>query len=521
MCVKWYRIIVGLTELNKNSFKDCFKNGEISWWCFEQPNSATVCSVPTERHSHSSAIIGHNLYVFGGLSATSTSYNDLWIFNLNDKTWLRPMSTGSYPSPKAAATLLAVGNESLLLYGGYSHPFSYPFNQQVNFFDELHTFCTQKHLWRHVVFSQEAPRLAGHSASVINQSSLILFGGCNSSLGNKSNAVHCYHIVDNCWVNVIENGQQGTVSQSAIPQRRINGYRPEARYGHSQISLDDERVLIVGGCGGPNKQYDDVWILHWPKDMTLDAAWCQIKVNSLINSPSQLYCIPFVQCDDKLITFGKPRSSSSSKFQSMLCSLNGGSANSTAKTDAAFTLCGSVKSLKERVCSCSPSSDSDDEAHGQNQEPTILNKTQLNTIKRLEALKKIAEKFNDKLKEEKELKILEQLNSTASLGKKQRNCLLHSKIMQVFVLDIGRLISNTGSDLCVDWQTPISHFTNAPGETILYSLCKGIDEIVLFGGMEIVSNSVPNIKPSYEQVRHKVSNKLYIMKPKNVLVNSV
>ena len=177
MCQKWSRIIDGLRVLNKTTFFECLENGKIYWKSFENKFS------PSQRHSHSSCRINNDLYIFGGLSGTSTSYNDLWLFDLSLKTWSRPKCNGSYPSPKAASTLLPY-KKKILLYGGYSHPYSYSYlHQQVSFFDEMHLFCTETSQWSQVLFSLEAPKLAGHTASIINQTKMIMFGGCNGSLG--------------------------------------------------------------------------------------------------------------------------------------------------------------------------------------------------------------------------------------------------------------------------------------------------------------------------------------------------
>ncbi|RMZ95147.1 F-box only 42, partial [Brachionus plicatilis] len=120
---KWNRIIDGLRTLNKSTFEDSFQNGQFYFRCFDKVSS------PSHRHSHSSAVLDQTMYIFGGLSGTSTSYNDLWALDLNTKIWSRPLTSGNYPSPKAAATM-TVHQNSLILYGGYSHPYSYPFNQQ-------------------------------------------------------------------------------------------------------------------------------------------------------------------------------------------------------------------------------------------------------------------------------------------------------------------------------------------------------------------------------------------------------
>jgi hypothetical protein len=127
------------------------------------------------------------------------------------------------------------------------------------------------------------------------------------------------------------------------------------RYGHSQITLDDERILIIGGCGGPNKQYDDIWILNWPKDYNLNASWQQVLIHNHINSPSQLYCMSFVRCNNKLVTLGKPRMPSSS-IQSSFTGLIG---EQFIKNDNInglnnpLTIYGPSKTAQPRRCSCS------------------------------------------------------------------------------------------------------------------------------------------------------------------------
>lgn len=36
---------------------------------------------------------------------------------------------------------------------------------------------------------------------------------------------------------------------------------PAARYGQTQIALDENKLLVIGGCGGPNQIFSDVWLL--------------------------------------------------------------------------------------------------------------------------------------------------------------------------------------------------------------------------------------------------------------------
>jgi hypothetical protein len=151
----------------------------------------------------------------------------------------------------------------------------------------------------------------------------------------------------------------------------------------------------------------------------------------------------------------------------------------------------------------------------------LMSKAQLKTIKRLETLKKLATKFKDtSTKSKEETKILDQLNSTQSLTTAQNCCVVHTKAMQMFVLDISGLFPTAkivSDNLKAKWQTPIApHFFHAPNDTILYSLSKGIDEIILFGGMELMDSPLYHIKPSYEQMKQKISNKLFIMKPSDL-----
>lgn len=137
--------------------------------------------------------------------------------------------------------------------------------------------------------------------------------------------------------------------------REVDGPKPECRYGHSQITLDDERVLIVGGCGGPNKQYDDLWILHWPKERNRNAFWQQVVVNNVINSPAQIYCISFVRYDNKLVTFGKPRipnTVTKNEANKLFVISNPFIGQNEDSESNVFTLAGPAKEPQIRKCSC-------------------------------------------------------------------------------------------------------------------------------------------------------------------------
>ena len=59
-----------------------------------------------------------SVFIFGGCTSTSTTFNDLWRLNTTTREWSRPISTGSFPNPKACATLVKSKPGELMLFGG-------------------------------------------------------------------------------------------------------------------------------------------------------------------------------------------------------------------------------------------------------------------------------------------------------------------------------------------------------------------------------------------------------------------
>ena len=70
-----------------------------------------------------------------------------------------------------------------------------------------------------------------------------------------------------CWVNSVALGRSVELKlflpnvASVWHQRDIPEPRPSPRYGQSQLFLDDHHVLVMGGLGGPNNVFNDVWLL--------------------------------------------------------------------------------------------------------------------------------------------------------------------------------------------------------------------------------------------------------------------
>ncbi|XP_062046487.1 F-box only protein 42 isoform X2 [Lepus europaeus] len=233
VCKQWYRLIKGVAHQCYHGFMRAVQEGSIQWESRTYPYPGTPI---TQRFSHSACYYDANqsMYVFGGCTQSScnAAFNDLWRLDLNSKEWIRPLASGSYPSPKAGATLV-VYKDLLVLFGGWTRPSPYPLHQPERFFDEIHTYSPSKNWWNCIVTTHGPPPMAGHSSCVIDDK-MIVFGG---SLGSRQ-------MSSDVWVLDLE--------QWAWSKPNISGPSPHPRGGQSQIVIDDATILILGGCGGPN-----------------------------------------------------------------------------------------------------------------------------------------------------------------------------------------------------------------------------------------------------------------------------
>jgi len=86
--------------------------------------------LPTGRNQHTAAVIGENMYVFGGLIGPSNqAVNDMWAYNFPLQVWKKISPSGSVPSAGLTKTAVALGGK--IYYWGSTNAF-WSFNPHVN-----------------------------------------------------------------------------------------------------------------------------------------------------------------------------------------------------------------------------------------------------------------------------------------------------------------------------------------------------------------------------------------------------
>lgn len=283
VCKQWYRLIKGVAYQCYHGFLRAVQEGNIQWESRTYPYPGTPI---TQRFSHSACYYDSNqsMYVFGGCTQSScnAAFNDLWRLDLNSKEWIRPLASGSYPSPKAGATLVMY-RDLLVLFGGWTRPSPYPLHQPERFFDEIHTYSPSKNWWNCIVTTHGPPPMAGHSSSVIG-STMVVFGG---SLGARQ-------MSNEVWLLDLE---QWSWSKPAV-----SGLSPHPRGGQSQIVIDSETLLILGGCGGPNALLKDAWLLHMSAPSW---TWQQLRVENEDHGAPELWCHPACKVGQCVVVFSQ------------------------------------------------------------------------------------------------------------------------------------------------------------------------------------------------------------------------
>ncbi|XP_073814212.1 F-box protein 42 [Musca autumnalis] len=301
VCKRWNGIVKNLIRRSKINLHKGLVDYRLSWQVYSQQTAASIdaknnggggCGVgsPTTpiiagRFSHSAVRHGNSMYVFGGGSSSDTTFNDLWRFDLSEMRWERPLSMGSYPSPKGSASMVC-WREQLILFGGWRYPSLHPPYQQWCLFDELHYYDLATNRWSVALTMTSPPPLAGHSASV-HGDIMVIFGGYQiiDGVNSNSNETWCLDLVEHRW-------WQPTF---------LGTLRPPARYGQFQLVLDEKHLLVVGGCGGPNSVYSDAWLLDMSRDLW---QWKSIPVRNKKYAASHMWCNPACKIDSKLVVLG-------------------------------------------------------------------------------------------------------------------------------------------------------------------------------------------------------------------------
>ena len=294
VCKRWYRISKALLSRRRRDFTESSKAGRLYSTVYDLPEG------PAARYTHSCVYHKGSLYLFGGSNTESATFNDLWRFDLNSRVWHRVIAQGTPPSPRSMSTFVPYG-DCLYLFGGWHPPPSAhlsPGNYQPRFFNDLDVFNTQSEQWDRIFSSPVPQPVCAHSTVVVeSQKIMVVYGGMliNRRLQSR---VWIFDLIDRIWE----------------VEERVEGPRPDARYGHTAALIDDEHMLVFGGSQLANDEagsvLKDCWLLTMPPNPSgincrHQWFWTRIAVEDEHLAPPTLWVLSPAKVNTSLVYFSK------------------------------------------------------------------------------------------------------------------------------------------------------------------------------------------------------------------------
>ena len=128
---------------------------------------------PQPRTDHSAALLGRNMYIFGGLDQAHNPLHDLWICHLRSRTssfWSSPFVAGVNISSRSKASLNVIAGK-LILFGGH---------RDDMYMDDLYIFYPETVEWkdttcREVDVAGVAPVDTDHHQGVATPGGILYF----------------------------------------------------------------------------------------------------------------------------------------------------------------------------------------------------------------------------------------------------------------------------------------------------------------------------------------------------------
>lgn len=289
VCKRWYNCSQNV--LHKTSIKLIKAVGEfkVLW---KNITSTDMVPTITKRFSHAACVLENNMYIFGGCTTNATSFNDLWRFDLSIRQWVRPLATGTYPVPKAYTSMVHY-KDCLIVFGGWTYPSLSQYYQNVTMFNEIHFYCVNTNKWILINATNCPPPMAGHSACMKGDE-MVVFGGLIMS-PVQNHQIQCSNDV---WVLDVPS-LTWRLQATTKP-------RPAPRYAQSLISLDSDRLMLLGGVQTLRNRfvYSDCWVLTMKGPVW---TWKELAVKNKEWASANIWCNPACRVGDKVVSLSRSR----------------------------------------------------------------------------------------------------------------------------------------------------------------------------------------------------------------------
>uniref|UniRef100_A0A8P4KKU0 Rab9 effector protein with kelch motifs n=1 Tax=Dicentrarchus labrax TaxID=13489 RepID=A0A8P4KKU0_DICLA len=159
----------------------------LTWDCLE------VGGMALRTLRHSSVAVGDNIYVYGGTVGGNPT-NDLMVFNTVSLTWTPVKTSGSLPPALCGQSFALVGDQ-LFMFGGYE--------EGGIFCKDLYVLNTDNLVWQKWEVKGESPAAcSGQTLTAHHDKDIYLFGGKSTNddgTVTSSNEIHKLSIAKMKW----------------------------------------------------------------------------------------------------------------------------------------------------------------------------------------------------------------------------------------------------------------------------------------------------------------------------------
>ncbi|OMO86693.1 Kelch repeat type 1 [Corchorus olitorius] len=226
---------------------------------------------PSPRAFHVAVSIDCHMFVFGGRSG-SRRLGDFWVLDTDIWQWSELTSFGDLPSPRDFSAASAIGNQKIVMYGGWDGK---------KWLSDVYVLDTISLEWTELsVTGSPPPPRCGHTATMVEKR-LLVYGGRGGGGPIMSDLWALKGLIDEglylSVLSILEENETPGWTQLKLP-----GQTPSPRCGHTVTSGGHYLLLFGGhGTGGWLSRYD----IYYNDCIVLDRLSAQWKRLPIGNEP--------------------------------------------------------------------------------------------------------------------------------------------------------------------------------------------------------------------------------------------